>query len=444
MVSYINQASFKLQLADSKLIESAVKLLNTTTHTEYYSYERKGNWHVGLGSKASLSISPDGKESTITANGVTNIASIDGPADNVARKFLKDYGLSDSKAFGFVSFNYGALSRGLSFVPGNWPILSLLVPRIDICLQESEVTIKADDMDEINALWSLLHSTTEEAKKANENATVETLQNSGAYVDRVANALLNIADGQYKKVIASRAVNLASKIDIPQTLLQGRLNNTPKRSFALNHGGFQAAGFSPELVMLLENGRVETEPLAGTRAREGTEEEIAALKKDLLGDSKEVLEHVLSVQEAVLELESICPKETVVVEDFMTVRPRGAVQHLGSRVAGELAPGKDAWDALNVLFPSITASGIPKSLALEAIGRLEESPRELYSGAVLMIEGPQFLEAALVLRSCFQDTERQWLQAGAGVIAQSNPQRELMETCEKLASIAPWVSQLKA
>ncbi|KXG52665.1 ADC synthase [Penicillium griseofulvum] len=95
------------------------------------------------------------------------------------------------------------------------------------------------------------------------------------------------------------------------------------------------------------------------------------------------------------------------------------------------------WDAFDVVFPSITASGIPKLAALKAIQRLDQ-PRELYSGAVIMIEDLEF-EAALVLRTVFQDQNRAWIQAGAGVISQSNPERELMETHEKLASIAPFV-----
>lgn len=103
---------------------------------------------------------------------------------------------------------------------------------------------------------------------------------------------------------------------------------------------------------------------------------------------------------------------------------------LGSQVCGKLASGRDAWDAFDVLFPAITASGIPKIPALAAILRLEAAPRELYSGAILMLEGDRSFEAALVLRSAFQDAQRSWIQAGAGVIAQSNALRELTETCE--------------
>jgi salicylate synthetase len=111
---------------------------------------------------------------------------------------------------------------------------------------------------------------------------------------------------------------------------------------------------------------------------------------------------------------------------------------LGSRVAGHLSPAKDGWDALNVLFPAITASGIPKEAALEAIQSLEPRPRELYSGSVLFL-GEDLFEATLVLRTVFQDRHHAWIQAGAGIIAQSTPDRELEETREKMASIAPFL-----
>ena len=123
----------------------------------------------------------------------------------------------------------------------------------------------------------------------------------------------------------------------------------------------------------------------------------------------------------------------------MSVRARGGVQHLGSSMSGALSPDTDAWDAFNILFPSITATGIPKQAALEGIAHLEKHPRELYSGAILLIEDPDTWDVALVLRTLFQGRTKQWIQAGAGIVAQSSPVRELTETYEKLASIAPYV-----
>jgi salicylate synthetase len=124
----------------------------------------------------------------------------------------------------------------------------------------------------------------------------------------------------------------------------------------------------------------------------------------------------------------------------MSIKERGSVDHLGSSVHGQLSPNADSWAAFNVLFPSITASGIPKDIALNAIDHLETRPRELYSGAVLLIDPKEdFFEATLCLRIVLQDSTNSWIQAGAGIIAQSNPDREFTETNEKLASVAPYI-----
>ncbi|KAJ1328971.1 salicylate synthetase [Microdochium nivale] len=439
MATYQTSSTFKLAPVQLQLVDLAVNLLKNFEQRDYYAYERFGQWYIGLGSKSSLSVDPAGSTATVISGDKTTTSNVQGPINQIARDFVRDYGRVDGKVFGYASFNYAAQSRGQDFRVGTWPLLALFVPAVEICIGQEQVTIKGDNVLEIQALGEVLRNPINPVPSRQPSSYVDTSQNADEYVARVANALSEIAVGLYQKVIPSRAVSVDNKIDILGTLQHGRQFNSPARSFAMSQAGYQAAGFSPELVMLSDHGRLITEPLAGTRARVGDAAEIERLRLELLADPKEVVEHVISVREAVDELNRVCNVESVVVEDFMTVRPRGSVQHLGSRVAGNLAPGKDAWDAFNVLFPSITASGIPKNEALEAIQRLEERPRELYSGAVLLIDGPDFVEAALVLRTVFQDSSRQWLQAGAGVISQSNPQRELTETREKLSSIAPFV-----
>ena len=123
----------------------------------------------------------------------------------------------------------------------------------------------------------------------------------------------------------------------------------------------------------------------------------------------------------------------------MEVRERGSVQHLASTVKGTLAEGESPWRALEVVFPSITASGVPKTAAVDAIDRLESRRRGPYSGAVLVASSSGELEATLALRTVFSSGGKAWLRAGAGIVAQSTPEREFEETCEKLGSVAPYV-----
>ncbi|ADG80891.1 Salicylate synthase OS=Tsukamurella paurometabola (strain ATCC 8368 / DSM / CCUG 35730 / CIP 100753 / JCM 10117 / KCTC 9821 / NBRC 16120 / NCIMB 702349/ NCTC 13040) OX=521096 GN=Tpau_4330 PE=4 SV=1 [Tsukamurella paurometabola] len=260
------------------------------------------------------------------------------------------------------------------------------------------------------------------------------------YRARVAAAIAEIRAGAYEKVILSRRLPVPFPVDVPASYALGRDSNTPARSFLLRLSGLEAAGFSPEIVGAVHaDGTVETQPLAGTRAlhMDGTDPQ--ALRAELLSDAKEIVEHALSVQLSCAEVDAIAVPSTRMVSEFMTVRERGSVQHLASTVIGKLATGVSAWEALDVLFPAVTASGIPKAPAVDAIARLEPHPRGPYAGAVVTASSNGELDAALVLRSLFSTEDGAWLQAGAGVIAQSDPQREFEETCEKLASVAPYL-----
>jgi salicylate synthetase len=427
----------KLTVEQQNVLPMIERLLHRYADEDHYVYERGPRWYVGIGAKASLTIDADGKQATVFANGMTQRCPVSGTLADTARRFISDHGPLGGRIFGQAGFNYASHVSGHPYRAGTWPLLALTIPQKEIVFDKSSATIYA--ADEVTAREVLATMTADADEVPSEKISIDTSANDGSYEDRVSRALVEISQGTYEKIIISRAIELENEICMPSTLRHGRLFNSPARSFLLKHGQFEATGFSPELVTLVENGVVTTEPLAGTRSNLGTREEIAARRSDLLSDTKEIVEHVLSVRAAVEELDELCLAGTVSVSDFMSIRERGSVQHLGSRVSGKLADGRDAWDAFNTLFPAITATGIPKKPALLGIERLEESPRELYSGAVLLLEGHDMFEATLVLRSVFQDKTRKWLQAGAGVIAQSRPERELIETSEKLASIAPYL-----
>ena len=122
----------------------------------------------------------------------------------------------------------------------------------------------------------------------------------------------------------------------------------------------------------------------------------------------------------------------------MLVSRRGAVQHLASRLKGRLLKSCNPWHAFNALFPAVTASGVPKRESVDAIGRFESGPRGLYAGCVMICDDTGMLDAALVLRSFYQRGERTWLQAGAGIMNMSRPERE-EETREKLSSFVRYL-----
>ncbi|MGK8506995.1 salicylate synthase [Nocardia asiatica] len=257
-----------------------------------------------------------------------------------------------------------------------------------------------------------------------------------AYLQRVRSALDRIRGGEFHKVIMSRQVDVPFAVDMPASYAAVRRANTPARSFLLDLGGWQAAGVSPETVLEADGtGLISTQPLAGTRARTGDTVRDRALRDDLLTDPKEIYEHATSVRLAMEELAGVGAATRV--SEFLTVKERGSVQHLASRVETRLSGGRTCWDALAAVYPAVTASGIPKAAACTAIGDLEPGSRGLYSGAVVRADSTGALDAALVLRAVYRRGGRSWLRAGAGVVAGSTPEREHEETCEKLACIAP-------
>ncbi|KAF4945086.1 hypothetical protein FGADI_12200 [Fusarium gaditjirri] len=424
----------------AKGVELVFNILASYKDHEYYVYEQNHCWYIGLGCQSSLVIDSAGTSASIFKEGHKQEIPVTSSLDQVARDFVKTTIKRAIKIFGYVGYSYAAHTRGIPYTPGEWPLLSLMVPRHQIMIAPDKIIVQGEDTEEFRNLVDVVASANMHAVQRAQCMTVDISQQSSQYTTAVERALSKIKDGQVMKTIVSRGISLPERVDMLATLLVGRELNTPKRSFSFSHAGYQSTGFSPELIASLEHGKIITEPLAGTRACPDDLAERERLRNELENDPKEIVEHIMSVKEAIAELQRICPHESVVVEDLMSVRIRGKVQHLGSRVTGALGDGRDCWDALNVLFPSITASGIPKTDALEAIESLEPGSRELYSGGIILMDpsGGNF-EASLVLRSVFQDQRRQWAQAGAGVISQSQPERELTETCEKLSTITPFI-----
>jgi salicylate synthetase len=128
------------------------------------------------------------------------------------------------------------------------------------------------------------------------------------------------------------------------------------------------------------------------------------------------VEQAISVRSSLREITEIAEPGTAAVIDFMTVRERGSVKHLGSTISARLSPSSDRMDALEALFPAVTASGIPSATGIEAVLRLDEAPRGLYSGAVIMVSAVGGLDAALTLRAAYECDGKTWLRAGAGII----------------------------
>lgn len=348
---------------------------------------------------------------------------------------LADQNGGEARVFGWAAFELSYLLQGLPIADDAGTLLYLFVPQNIARIRSGEAELNISD-PQVAELWrdALRNAKTTEPSA---RVHVDEVNDTTGYVDAAREAIKSIDGSKLRKLILSRSVAVSQEIDLIASYQTLRRNNTPARSFLLRLGGIAAAGVSPgAIIEVSATGAVVAQPLAGTRAYTGEPERDAALREDLLSDPKEIYEHALSVKLAQDEIAEVSEPGTVFVENFMDVVSRGSVQHLASHVRGQLRSDASCWDAFASVFPAVTASGIPKRDACREIGLREHSPRGLYSGAVLSVDVQGGLDAALVLRSVYQVAGATWLRAGAGLISQSNAERELEETREKMRSVS--------
>jgi salicylate synthetase len=424
----------------SELAAELAAALPESNGQEYLLYERSGAWTLAIGVRVAVELDSD--ELRIVHDGVIRRHRWSGRPGPVLGDAVDRLLAETDQAFGWIAFEFGAyrLGRQHRLAPGTalarvfWPRTRIVVTGGRICLFDAEERHR-DVLEQLLVAGMPALP----APRAVE-VGLEAGNDATGYRPRVAAAVDEIAAGHYRKVILSRCVDVPFVLDFPSTYRLGRLHNTPARSFLLRLGGVRALGYSPELVAAIgHDGVVVTEPLAGTRPLGLGATSDRRAHDELESNTKEIAEHAISVRAALAELADIAEPGSAAVTDFMTVRERGGVQHLGSTVCARLDRSRKRMDALEALFPAVTASGIPKAAGFDAILRLDECPRGLYSGAVVMFSADGGLDAALTLRAAYERDGRTWLRAGAGIIDVSSPDREFEETCEKLATLAPYL-----
>ena len=431
-------ASLSIPLAaeanPADLAAELAAVLFEPTGEEYLLYESDGQWVVAAGVQAMVELDSD--ELRVIRDGVTQRQQWSGRPGPILGEAVDRLLLETEQAFGWIAFEFGVYRYGLR-LPPRTPLARVFWPRTRIVVTQEEIRLSGAGLRHSEAVYRILRDGVDEAPQP---TPVDVATDTSEYRQRVAIAVREIAAGDYRKVILSRCLEVPFALDFPATYRLGRRHNTPVRSFLLRLGGIRALGYSPELVAAVRrDGAVITEPLAGTRALGRGYARDRQAREDLESNPKEIVEHAISVRTSLQEITEIAEPGTAAVVDFMTVRERGSVQHLGSTISARLDPQSDRMDALEALFPAVTASGIPKAAGVKAILRLDESPRGLYSGAVVMFSADGGLDAALALRAAYEHDDRTWLRAGAGIIEASDPDREFEETCEKLSTLAPYL-----
>jgi len=252
---------------------------------------------------------------------------------------------------------------------------------------------------------------------------------------RVKTAKEYIAAGDIYQVVLSQRFEAAIDAD-PFTVYRAlrHVNPSPYMYF-LRVGGRSIVGSSPEMLVRVEGRQVQTHPIAGTRPRGRTEEEDVRLGEELKRNEKERAEHVMLVDLGRNDIGRVAKYGTVRVPTYMTLERYSHVMHLVSVVEGKLDDQHDRLDALVACFPAGTVSGAPKVRAMEIIAELEDSRRGVYAGAVGYLDFAGNLDFCITIRTVLIENGRAYVQAGAGIVADSNPTAEYEETKDKARAV---------
>lgn len=244
-----------------------------------------------------------------------------------------------------------------------------------------------------------------------------------------------IVAGEAFQVVLSQRFEMHTDADALDVYRVLRTTNPSPYMYLLRLDGFDIVGSSPESLVTVRDGRATTHPIAGTRWRGETDADDEVLEKDLLADEKERAEHLMLVDLGRNDLGRVCLPGTVRVVDFYRVERYSHVMHIVSTVTGELAPGRTAFDAVAACFPAGTLSGAPKPRAMEIIEELEPTRRGLYGGVVGYLDFAGDADTAIAIRTALLRDGVAYVQAGAGVVADSNPAYEDVECLHKARAV---------
>jgi anthranilate synthase component 1 len=336
---------------------------------------------------------------------------------------------------GYVSYQAARYFEPLDLKPGSFPdfefglfLDGIIFDRLANKCQY--VTLADNRLDQIMEI-------------AGEEYSMEkmSVRNNGSYFSKdqyekmVMETQERIIDGEIFQTVISNAQKYkinGNKLNFYETL---RKVNPSPYMYHLKLGEREIIGSSPEMLVRVENREVETFPIAGTRPRGNTSIEDQKLATELLADEKERAEHLMLVDLARNDVGKVSDFGTVKVHDYMTIKKFSHVQHILSRVTGNLNPEKTAVDAFDAIFPAGTVSGAPKIRAMEIIEEMEGQPRDAYAGALGYFSLNGNANFAITIRSLICEGKNAKIQAGAGIVHDSVPENEFMECRNKAQAL---------
>lgn len=261
------------------------------------------------------------------------------------------------------------------------------------------------------------------------------LFNEEEYCRMVEKGKHYIKEGDIFQVVLSNRLEAEMEGSLLDAYRVLRTTNPSPYMFYFSGADGEIAGASPETLVKLEQDKLYTFPLAGTRPRGMTEEEDKALETELLADEKERAEHNMLVDLGRNDIGKISRVGTVEVEKYMSIERYSHVMHIGSTVSGHIREDKDALDAVDAILPAGTLSGAPKLRACEIINELENNKRGIYGGAIGYVSFAGNLDTCIAIRLAFSKNGKVFIRSGAGIVADSVPEKEYRECIQKAAAV---------
>jgi anthranilate synthase component 1 len=306
------------------------------------------------------------------------------------------------------------------------------------------INITADTLDENyrRALGELEHLTVivEKGRKTRPEplkicSPFRSLFSRDQYCAMVEQAKHHIVEGDIFQVVLSNRLEAEVEGSLFDTYMVLRKLNPSPYMFYFSSDDIEIAGASPETLVKLVDGTLFTFPLAGTRPRGKTPEEDAALEKELLADPKELAEHNMLVDLGRNDIGRISEFGSVEVEKYLSIERFSHVMHIGSTVKGVIQKNKNALDAIDAVLPAGTLSGAPKIRACEIINKLENNKRGLYGGAIGYIAFSGNMDTCIAIRIAFKKNGKVFVRSGAGIVADSVPEKEFDECGNKMKAV---------
>lgn len=254
------------------------------------------------------------------------------------------------------------------------------------------------------------------------------------FCNMIKKAKHHILEGDIFQIVLSNRLSAPFEGSLFNTYRVLRTINPSPYMFYFSGADVEVAGASPETLVKLENGVLHTFPLAGTRPRGKTDEEDKTLEIELLADEKELAEHNMLVDLGRNDLGKISKFGTVQVETLHSIERFSHVMHIGSTVRGEICEDKDALDAIEAVLPAGTLSGAPKIRACQLIGELENNKRGIYGGAIGYIDFTGNMDTCIAIRIAYKKNGKVFVRSGAGIVADSVPEKEFEECLNKAKS----------